>query len=104
MILTLYSIIEVVILTGDQWFVLIFIFILGAVSLIGGLFFYNKKEHEKQDYEKGFKEDNFGLIDSIINPIIGKIVGRLPWWTMKVIFILIGVALMILGVVLVVTL
>jgi uncharacterized membrane protein HdeD (DUF308 family) len=94
----------VIILTGDQWFVLIFIFILGAVFLIGGLFFYNKKEHEKQDYEKRFKKDNFRLMNAIINPIIGKVLGRLPWWTMKVLIILIGVVLIVLGVILIVNL
>ena len=91
-----------VILTADQWFVLIFIFALGAVFLIGGLFFYDKKEHEKQDFENEFK--GFGLFESIINPIIGKVLGSLPWWTIKVLIIVIGVALISLGVMLVVTL
>jgi hypothetical protein len=61
---------------------------------------YIKKEHIKQDYSENLPRDTYdiNLIDLVLKRFIFKIIGVildfLPWWTLKVIYFLLGMVFM----------
>lgn len=75
----------------------IIIILIGIITVVSS-FFHNKEKHKRFGESTSSTATSDSIIASIIGLIISFLLGIVPWWGVKFLFMLIGVSLIYIGI------